>query len=165
MGDRIIVLGKAYPVLAAELHLPLVDGRRCLFLSVAGGPRGQEDGVTLGHVEFALLDSLDALDGKRLHLSREGESFPDDTLGGDAIGIGEDMGWSSSWTVNGDAHVLGEIQLDFSQVRSERYRCRLVCTLRRQDPMTGGPAGDEMLELVAEFTADVDEVDLLAGCR
>jgi hypothetical protein len=165
MRGQIVVHGQSYPILSAELHLPVIEDIRYIYLTVAGGPLGEDDGFGLGDVELALLDSLDDLDGKSIHLTREGESFADDTLGTDIIGMGETSGWLCGWMVDGECYAYGEMRFDFERISEARYRCRVHCALREEDPNTAMPTGEDVLEASADFTVEVDEIDPLADSR
>jgi hypothetical protein len=114
-----------YPIDSVELHLPTVDDTRMMYLSVST-ETGASMSFNLWDIELALLENIDELDGKRIHLYPNGESYEDDTLGADIIGAMTDANY---WFTNGNSYVYGEILMDFKRIRGQTYRITAAITL------------------------------------
>ena len=148
------VNSESYPVLKAELHLPLIRGARYLDMLIIG-PGCCSFG--LSYVELSFLDNLDDLDGKRIHIHADGESFEDDTLGTDIVGA-DDFTDGNLWQYPSVVYFYGEIQIDFKKVQDRIYHCVLCCQLTANDQMEPCELpSDAFVQGTAEFDVKVDE--------
>ncbi|MBN1553682.1 MAG: hypothetical protein JXA11_02970 [Phycisphaerae bacterium] len=148
------VNGEKYPVINAELHFPLIRGARYLDILVIG-PGCCSFG--LSYVELSLLDNLDDLDGKRIHIHADGESFGDDTLGTNIIGA-DGFTDGNVWQYPKTVYFYGEIQMDFQKVEDRIYHCKLFCQLTSDDQMEISQLPlDAFVKGTAEFDVEVDE--------
>lgn len=125
MWGTLTIGGKTYPVLRAELHVPVTEDGRYMHLFVRGGPRRDMEGFALYDVGLPLLKSVDDLDGQRIHVRPDRDTYEDDSLGTDIISMTE----LNYWQADGRNYAYGEIQVDFARIRERQYRCRFWCTL------------------------------------
>jgi hypothetical protein len=158
---RLTIHGQTYSVYKADLHLPILDGSRYLFLTTYVGPADDDLGFALWEVELPLLKRLDLLDGQRIHVRPGGEGYEDDTLGTDIIGMRE----ISRWGIGMNYGVYGDIQIDFRRIQGREYRCVVECSLSDADLEDQAPS--EHFEAIgrADFTVIADEVDPYADSR
>ena len=142
MSDFVEVDGRRYSVKRAELHFPLMDETRYIFLCVYLEPKG---GFAAWYIEVPLLAGLDALDGPRIHIRADGFAYPDDTLGTDCIGADNwtDMNY---WSIEDATYNWGELQLDFRRLDEGRFR--VIVSARLSD----GPEWDD--STAEEFPLD-----------
>ena len=158
MNSTVTLHGASYPVTEAELHLPVVDDMRLIYMmvtsdSVAGG-------FALWEIELALLEKIDDLDGKRIHVRPNGETYDDDTLGTDIIGSDSftDLNY---WNTHGQAipgYCYGDILVDFKRIEGRTYRVRAEMTLTESDEDPEDLSSEDYnVTGSADFVVTVDE--------
>jgi len=145
-----------YSIEKAELHLPLVDDIRIMYMMIQCG--SNEGGFAIWEIELGLLEKIDDLDGKRIHVKPNGETYDDDTLGTDIIGadILTDLNY---WQGPGDEdYCYGDIKVDFERINGSTYRVRVECSLTDSDD-NPDELPSEAFKIIgkAEFTVTVDE--------
>jgi hypothetical protein len=151
--------GEELTIVNKEMHLPLRDEIRVLYLAVSTD--NIAGGFRLWGIELPLLKSLDDLDRQAIHFRGDGETFDDDTLGTDIIGSDEAI---NTWCTNGkdyEAFQFGEMKVDFHRLKGRQYRVTVECTLSDsdEDPQDLLPE-DYWASGSAEFTVEVDEKNL-----
>lgn len=151
---------RSYEVAKAELHVPVKEECRILYLSAWGIKGGKEGGLVIYGAELALLNSPADLDGARIHVRPDGETYEDDTLGTDIIGWNEE---ESTAREDEELYNYGDICIDFESIGGNEYRCRVKCDLALIGPPTDGPSTSYPVKATAEFLAIADEVDPLDG--
>ena len=104
MQNTITLNGKSYPTENVELHLPVVDETRLLYMAVES--ETEAGGFGLWEIELALLDNIEDMDGKRIHVRPDGETYDDDSLGTDIIGADmfTDLNY---WSASDDGYCYG----------------------------------------------------------
>lgn len=148
------IFGKTYPVIDAELHLPRVDEARWLYMGAYVEP---DDGLRLWDIELASLQDLDDLDGKRIHVRPNGETYDDDTMGTDIVGM-YDTTDMNGWKVGNEIYLYGDIQIDFERIEGRQFRCRFECTLTDKDEEPKNlPPEDFNIVGIADFIVVADE--------
>ncbi|MBW7905421.1 MAG: hypothetical protein LC135_02900 [Phycisphaerae bacterium] len=161
MSGHVSVAGQSYPIVDKELHIPLRDGSRWIFLWVTIAPEG---GFGFWNIELPLLGELSTLPGQRIHVRRDGSTFEDDSLGTDCVGM-DTMTDLNCWKVGDQYYDWIEMLIDF---RSEAVgacsitvRARLVpsdAPVASDSPVAGvGIAG--VSDAHAEFSVKPDEDD------
>jgi hypothetical protein len=154
MHGIITLQGVEYPVDSVELHLPEIDETRMMYLSVST-KTGANMSFNLWDVEIALLENIDDLDGKRIHLHPDGESYEDDTLGADIIGAMTDANY---WFTSDGGYVYGDILIDFKRIKGQIYRVTAEISLADsdEDPEDLSPE-DFSYHASLDFMVTVDE--------
>jgi hypothetical protein len=163
MKGTLSIAGDVYAVVKAELHLPVLDYRRYMYLSVWGERGNEGAGFDLWNVELALLESFDELDGKRIHVRPDGESYEDDTLGCDIIGMDDER---SFWQTTGrQVYAYGDIRIHFQRLDGDQYRCHVDCTLAEVGPNEERRTREFPITGSADFAVTADEIDPDADLR
>jgi len=153
MDNTILLNGISADIRSAELHLPACDGFRRMYLLVTAEPRTE---FALWDVDLLLLADINDLDGKRIHVRGDGETFEDDTLGTDILPLNDGTGWYST---QGD-YLFSELQMDFKRLEGCTYRCKVQCLLTDADEEAEKPGwGLGGIPAYAEFVVDVDEAN------
>jgi len=118
-----------YEVVQAELHVPLLDETRHIFLCVNIQPPG---GFAFWYVQLPGLGRLEELSGQRIHVRCDGFSYQDDTLATDCTGA---ESWTdlNYWQIDGRAYSWGEMRIDFQRVDGGRYRILVTARLSEND--------------------------------
>ena len=145
-----------YSIEEAELHLPLVDDILLMYIMVQC--ESKEGGFAIWEIELALLEKFDDLDGKRIHVKPNGETYDDDTLGTDIIGA-DTLTDLNYWQGPGDKdYCYGDIKVDFERITGSTYRVRVECSLTDsdEDPVA---LPSEAFDVIgkAEFTVIIDQ--------
>lgn len=155
MQNTITLNGKSYPTENVELHLPVVDETRLLYMAVES--ETEAGGFGLWEIELALLDDIDDLDCKRIHVRPDGETYDDDTLGTDIIGADmfTDLNY---WSAGDDGYCYGDILVDFKRIEGRTYHVHVECALTDsdEDPEDLSPE-DFQHTGSADFIVTVDE--------
>ena len=159
MQSMIELGGKVKAVEKAELHLPLLETQRYMYLSVDA--ESELGGFFLWEIPLPLLSSLDNLDGQRIHIKPNGESFDDDTLGADIIAAyhSTDMNYWHGYPDEED-YSYGEILIDFQRIEGMKYHVCINMTLTDSEEV---PADlpPEAFNVIgkAEFDVTIDQND------
>jgi len=147
-------------IMNAELHLPVVDEIRMMYMSVGTDPIA--GGFRLREIELALLEDIDQLDGKRIHVRPNGETYDDDTLGTDIIGA-DILTDSNCWCTDGldyETYSFGDILVDFHRIEGRTYRVHVEMTLTDSEEDRADLAPEDFrFTGSADFTVTVDEQD------
>lgn len=137
----------------SRCSLPIIGDLRMLYLRVVG----ETNRACLWDVELPLLESLEDLDGQRIHVRPDGECYDDDTLGTDMVGA-----YSTSdlnfWDSTEDSLLYGDIRVDFNQIEGRTFRVRIEMTLSdsEDDPEDLPPEAFDHVGK-ADFVVTVDE--------
>ena len=168
MENTLTLEWQTVPLKDFELHLPKVYDQRILYLMVDSN--SELGGFALWEITLDLLDDIDSLDGKRIHLKHDGECYDDDTLGTDIIGSNDitDLNyWNTHYHEEYDNFAYGDILVDFKLIENEKYYVHIEMTLT--DNLEDGP---EYLELEdygfrggADFVVNIDEEDPYSDSR
>lgn len=153
MTNTLTILGRAFPIREARLHLPIVDEERLLFLEAHGGPDGEDVVFALDEFSIPNVASIADLDGIRIHTRGDGEIFADDTSGADMYGMSD----LSCWQVGNEGYEYWEIQIDFHKLHDWTYRCVARCVLTSGDPDSAPPADMTVIGM-ADFEVQADEL-------
>ena len=168
MENTLTLEWQTVPLKDFELHLPKVYNQRMLYLMVDSGC--ELGGFALWEISLDLLDDINALDGKRIHVKHDGECFEDDTLGTDIIGadgITDLNYWNTYYHKEYDNFAFGDIQVDFKLIENNKYSVHIEMTLT--DNLEDGPEDLEPEDFgfrgSADFIVDIDEDDPYADSR
>ena len=154
MQNLIELGGKVKAVKKACLHLPELEGRRYMYLSVDA--ESELGGFFLWEIPLPFLYSLDNMDSQRIHIKPNGES-----LGADIIAAyhSTDMNyWHGS--PDEEDYAYGEILIDFIRIEGNRYQVRMKMTMTdsEEDPADFPPEAFDTV-VKADFVVTVDEKD------
>ena len=119
-----------YLVSSTEMHVvPEDEEGYTLYFTVESA--AGKCGFCLWGIDLPLLESIKALDGRRLHLRHDGESYDDDDLGSDILGAydNSDLNYWHGETDYG----YGDIQIDFTRIEDKTYRVQIALTLTDSD--------------------------------
>ena len=159
MDNILTINNKSYRITEPELHFLATDDTWLMYLGVGLGPG--KGCLGLWEIELVLLDSIDKLDGKRIHLHPDGESYDDDTLGTDIIGAYA-MSDLNYLLVEGEAYIYGEILVDFKRIQGMTYHCHIEFTLTDSDEDEEDMSPEDYnIFATADFTVTADEKDPL----
>ena len=157
MKNSMQVLGKNYDIAKTDIHLPVMDEVRMMYMSVltASGT----EGFGLCEIELALLEDIDELDGRRMHIRPNGETYDDDTLGTDIIGA-DMLTDLNCWHTFDGSYSYGDILVDFKRIEGRTYRVHVEMTLTEseEEPEDLSPEDYNILA-TADFTVTVDEIN------
>ena len=158
MVDMIKLRGKSYPITKMDLHLPEVSDVRMMYMRVDTG--ADIGGFALWDIELALLNNIEELDGKRIHIMPDGETYEDDTLGTDIIGAMTDANYWSANSMEYEDYFYGDILVDFRRIEGRIYRVHVEMTLTEseEEPEDLSPE-DYNISATADFTVTVDEIN------
>jgi hypothetical protein len=129
--NRIVFDGMECPIQEAELHFPIMDGIRMMYMAVESS-LPEAGSFRIWGIELALLDDLDDLNGKRIHIMPNGEAFDDDTLGTDIIGV-QTFTDQHYWDTAERPLQYGEIMMEFHRIRGQLCRIHGEITLTESD--------------------------------
>lgn len=153
MIGQVAVRGRAGRAIRAGVHIPADGESRWIYIEVEAEP---EVWFAFWGAELTLLEELDQLDGARIHVKMSGESYEDDTLGTDTIGMTEvsDLNYIR---VGDECLGYDDVLIDFKRVTGREYHC--VVKLLHRDQLDQSGSVDEELgtTCTAEFTATIDE--------
>ena len=157
MENSLILNGKRYAVSRVELHLPPDEDIRMMYMSVE--TETEAGFFALWNYELALLEDINDLDGKRIHVKPNGETYDDDTLGTDIIGADNSTD-VNYWSTKDTPYCYGDILVDFRRIKDRTYRVHVEIALTDsdEDPEDLSPE-DYNIAGNAEFTVEVDEKD------
>jgi hypothetical protein len=156
MEGKVVLNGDEYPISRVVLHIPQVDDFRKMYLLLETGT--EAGGFALWDIELSLLENIENLHDKQIHLKPNGETYEDDTLGTDIIGAMTDGNY---WSTNSDQYddfVFGDILIQFQNVENQKYRIHVEMALTEsdEDPEDLSPE-DYNISASADFEVTIDE--------
>ena len=158
MQNTMILQGLESPISEIELHLPRVDNVHMLYLRVSSG--STLGGFALWDIELSLLDNIEDLDGRRIHIMPDGETYEDDTLGTDIIGAMTDANYWSTYPHGETDYVYGDILVDFKRIEGKTYQVHVEMTLADPDEDPDELSPDEFnMTGSADFVVTIDEIN------
>ena len=155
MQGTVTLLCENYPISRTKLHLPLVDDMRMMYMMVETDT--EAGGFALWEIELALLENIYDLDGKRIHVKPDGQTYDDDTLGTDIIGA-DNFTDLNYWSTEEDGYCYGDILVDFTRLEGRKYKVHVEISLTEsdEDPEDLSPE-DYNINGSADFIVTVDE--------
>jgi len=152
----VVLNEEQYPTTFLELHLPEMQGSRYMFLKVF-----YETGCFLiWGMELPLLESVDQLDGQRIHLKPDGSGFDDDTLGSDIFAAYNLSGanyWTDDTDEEGGCYAYGEIKIDFKMIEKCQCHLNVEMTLSENDDCLDEDDMTYPNKATADFIVEVDQ--------
>lgn len=124
---------KTVDVTRAEMSYWPTDAGMAITLEVHAEDGG---GFRMPDIEFQKISSPRQLAGQRMHAFADGETYPDDTLGTDVIGM-YGVSDCNYLELADRQYAFGEIMMDFGDVTSTEVEMTLTCTVG------DGPIEDE----------------------
>jgi len=156
LQNTMTLKGSESPIVEIELHLPRVDDVHMLYLRVSSG--SSLGGFALWDIELSLLDNIEDLDGRRIHVMPNSETYEDDTLGTDIIGAMTDANYWSTCPHGQTDYIYGDILVDFKQVEGRTYQVHIEMTLADSDDDPDELSPDEFNIIGgADFVVSIDE--------